>query len=209
MNPIPPQWSLRGRPRHATALALAGVCVCLSACGGGSRQRAETSTPNSTPPPPPVDYRVLYPANWSPARLLPHSTYLNFLATGSSSRPLCPGPLLLVRRQAAPDGTLGQAVAFYNRVEQLRRPARRVLLERSVGISGASQALLIEATYPRTGVRGPQVHSYDLLLVSVRGVAFHVFASGCASDLPAHFVARYLLTFNADTRHPGQTPLGP
>jgi len=116
---------------------------------------------------------------------------------------------MLVRRQQNPGGTLNQAVVAYNRVEQLRRPNRRVLAQQPTAVQGAKEAILITATFPRTGVRGATVRSYDLLALSVRGVAFHVFASGCAADLPARFVQRYLLSFNAATGKPGQTAVQP
>jgi hypothetical protein len=116
--------------------------------------------------------------------------------------------LILVRRQTAPGATLAQGVAAFNRVEQARRPARRVLAQRRVTIKGAQQAILIEAEFP-SPARTAQVHSYDLLALSIHQVAFHVFASGCASDMPPGFVERYILSFDAAAGHPGSTAVHP
>jgi hypothetical protein len=209
-----------GHKRCATAvagwlvtLALVGLLatLALAGCGRGSgaspASTASNRQPVSTaadrqPATPPPDYRLTYPAAWRAQPEVPKSAFLNFLAVGRASSPECPDPLMLVRRQTAPRGTLAQALAAYERIEQLRRPKRRVRVRRSVALAGAKEAVLIEAEYPQTGVSAT-VHSFDLLALSIRAVAFHVFVSGCAADLPAAFQQRYLLSFDAATDHPG------
>jgi hypothetical protein len=199
-----------------SAVAVAGLLVALALAGcGGSSSVSPASTasdrqPASTaayrqPAIPPPDYRLTYPAAWRSQPEVPKSAFLNFLAVGRASSAECPDPLMLVRRQTAPRGTLAQALAAYERIEQLRRPRRRVRARRSVAIAGAKAAVLIEAEYPQPGVSAT-VHTFDLLALSIRAVAFHVFASGCAADLPAAFQQRYLLNFDAATNQPGAAP---
>lgn len=183
-------------------VALAVAVIAMIVGCGGSRPSAPVDRSSTAQP---SDYQITYPSTWTPPPQLPHSQFLNFLAVGHSSVAGCPSPLLLVRRQVAPAGSLSQAVALYNRVEQLRRPQRRVVAQQSVPISGAREAVLIEARFPATGSPGRIVTSYDLLALSTRGVAFHVFASGCAADLPRSFLKRYILSFDAATGTPGQT----
>jgi hypothetical protein len=200
-----------GRKPFAAGAAGLLVTLALAGCGGGSsvspasttsdRQPASTGS-DRQPAIPPPDYRLTYPAAWRSQPEVPKSAFLNFLAVGRASSPECPDPLMLVRRQTAPRGTLAQALAAYERIEQLRRPERRVRARRPVAIAGAKEAVLIEAEYPQTGASAT-VRSMDLLALSIRAVAFHVFASGCAADLPAAFQQRYLLSFDAATNQPG------
>ncbi len=196
---------------YGLLLALLGGCV-LAGCGGGSQRPAPATggqlpatSARTTVAPAPPDYAVRYPSTWQRRSEIPVSAYLGFLATGGSSSPGCPDPLLLVRRQPGAGADLAQSVAAYNRIEQLRRPARRVLAQRPVTIRGAREATLIEAQFPSAGSGGAIVHSYDLLARSTRGVAFHVFASGCTADLPPSFVGRFILSFDAATAQPGAT----
>jgi hypothetical protein len=193
------------------ALLLLAGCL-LAGCGGSHRQTTATAQPKpgrTRIAPAPPDYSVRYPAAWRPQPEIPLSAYLGFLATGPTSSPACPDPLLLVRRQSAAGAALAQAVAAYNRVEELRRSGRRVLSQRPVAIRGAREAVLIEAEFPRTGSSGAMVRSYDLLALSTHGVAFHVFASGCTADLPPAFVQRFILSFDAATDQPGASSVGP
>jgi hypothetical protein len=163
---------------------LVGALVGCAGCGGS------TPTPQNA-------YHVEYPTSWARQSNLPHSAYLSSLAIGHSSTPGCPNPLSLVRGQANPHGSLKAAVQLYNRYEQSRRPGRKVFLEKPVSIRGAKAAVLLESTYPAKS--GKVIRSFDLLALSDSNVAFHLFASGCGSDLPANFVKHYILTFNADT----------
>ena len=197
--------ALRTGRRAVTACVAAAL---LTACGGSSTSHAVSSSATSAAQGPP-DYSVTYPSTWSPQQQLPHSAFLSFLAVGRSSQQGCPNPLLLVRRQVAPGGSLAAAVTYYNRVEQLRRPQRRVIAQRVVAVAGAKQAVLIVARFPATRVSAKMVTSYDLIVLSTRGVALHVFASGCAADLPPRFLTRYILSFNAATNAPGAASLAP
>ena len=207
MNPLP----RRGGRRTVAAAAGLLAAVVLETCGGasnGTLRSAVPSTANTQAAIAPPDYRVTYPVTWRPRGEVPKSAYLNFLAVGRASNPECPAPLMLVRRQEGPRGSLQQALPAYERIEQLRRPNRRVRAERPVTIAGASEAILIEAEFPRNGPGGATVQSFDLLALSTRGVAFHVFASGCGADLPAGFLTRYILSFDAATSDPGLSPRG-
>jgi hypothetical protein len=171
-----------------------GVGVLLIIAVGGCGSSARTTAPTS-------DYSVRYPSSWQRQTRLPRSAYLSFLAVGHSSAPGCPRPILLVRRQPRPGGTLAQAAALYNRFEQIRRPKRRVIAQPPVSVAGAKQAVLIKGEYPSQRTGGPTVRSFDLLALSDRNVAFHLFGSGCAADLPSKFLKKYVLSFNADTAH--------
>ena len=194
------------RSLSPAALALLAGCL-LASCGGSHPQAmAQAGHGRTRIAPAPPDYSVRYPAAWRPHHEIPLSAYLGFLATGRPSSPECPNPLLLVRRQPAAGNALAPAVAAYNRVEELRRPGRRVLTQHPIAIHGAREAILIEAEYPRTGSSGAIVRSYDLLALSVRGVALHVFAAGCAADMPAAFARRFIESFDAATNKPGAAP---
>lgn len=171
--------------RRKALLAL--VASCCVACSHSHTAYRAASAPG---------FRASYPSSWARIPHPPPSPGLRLLTQGPVSHPGCPKPLLLVRQEGAPNGTLDQAVLLYNRLEQLRRPARKVSSQRPVRIRGTQAAVLIVGEYP-TEPDGATVKSFDLLGRTNTGGALHLFASGCAADLPDQFLRQAVMSLEA------------
>jgi hypothetical protein len=183
---------------------VAAVLISAPGCLGGSSAKPPASTtvppvPQVFPqPPPPKSFHAVVPRGFTKQPAPKSSVDLALLTRGTSPEPGCPAPIYLVRTQANPGGTLGLAVNLYNEFEQARRPLRRILAQRRAAVRGMQQATLILATYPANGKPGgTQIRTYDLLGLGRNGVAYHVYAAGCAQSFPVGFVTDDLLRFAA------------
>lgn len=196
-------WALRPwSPRGAAGTAAVSSAVLLvTSCGGsGTSHFVQTDGPG---------FRILVPAGWTRDERPPPSVGLALLTRGRSTHEGCPRPLLLVREQAPirasaarADQALGQAVRLYNRFEQIRRPGRRIIEQKKMPVPTTRAAVLIVATYPAgeeagSSRAGPPVRSFDLLAISKSMRPLHVFASGCADDLPQDFLNKAVLTLRS------------
>jgi hypothetical protein len=190
---------VRPRVRRRWLLALAGaLSIVITGCS--PRHAALKTTYHQISVPSQVTVEV--PGTWHKVAHPPPSVGLVLLARGPASRGGCPQPLLLVRQQGQPTGTLAQAVALYNRLEQIRRPGRVITEQRAVRLRGMRAAVLIVARFPAgedagSSATGPVVKSFDLLGLTKAGEAVHLFASGCPADLPGDFLKQAVLSLHA------------
>lgn len=152
--------------------------------------------------------RLAYPSAWVRAEELPPSPGLVLLTRGRSGSQGCPGPFLLLHRQAEFTGTLEQATALYERIEKSRRPGRETLERRQVTVPGAQEALLLISQFPAeqagadgdappSPAAGQLVRAFDLLVLTETGLAEHLYASGCPQDLPEDFLERAVLSLRS------------